>query len=132
MGALEFAVDVVTSGSVLLGAGVREQGAFPPAECAVKAASSVAGLHREGITEELAGRIPRPEDLVRTCLDLIPLTFEQAAAPYRLGDLDRPAIRRSRKARSPTTAAESLLGLLENGPQAAELRRWTAPRPHLV
>ncbi|GIF71294.1 hypothetical protein [Asanoa siamensis] len=123
--------DVVALHLWLLGqAGTRA--VFSADETALKLAYAVLTMRRAGVEEAL---LPRPDDIVRSCLDAMPVNRDAVATitdRRRLGDLGPDAMRLSRRARNLVRAARWHLEHVADPRLAAETHAWIAIEPHLV
>lgn len=105
---------------------------FSEAESAEKLAYFAAGMRRSGV--ELAV-LPSADDIVRACLDAIPVGLNEVAtlADRRdLGGLDRTQMRHSRQAKNLVSAAQWHLDAVLDVHLAAQLREWIDIKPRLV
>ncbi|MFB9907565.1 hypothetical protein [Allokutzneria oryzae] len=110
----------------------RAMEVYSAADAAVRTATFVAELHRQGIAREVAEVLPSADELVRACLAEIRIPPEKALTRGVFEDLDVNAIRRTRQAKILVDAAEKHAARLVDPRVAAELRRWTALKPYLV
>ncbi len=105
---------------------------FSEADSAEKLAYFAADMRRAGV--ELAV-LPSADDIVRACLDAIPVGLNEVAtlADRRdLGGLDRTQTRHFRQAKNLVSAAQRHLDDILDTHLAAQLRKWINIKPRLV
>ncbi|MEU5725925.1 hypothetical protein ABZ783_29450 [Micromonospora sp. NPDC047738] len=105
---------------------------FNEADSAEKLAYFAADLRRSGV--ELAA-LPSADDIVRACLDAIPVGLHEVAtlADRRdLGGLDRTQMRHSRQAKNLVSAAQWHLDGVQDTHLAAQVRELIDIKPRLV
>ncbi|MFI7426628.1 hypothetical protein ACIBPB_06535 [Micromonospora sp. NPDC049836] len=110
----------------------RARAVFTEAESVGKLAYFVADLRRSGV--EVA-ELPSADEIVRACLDAIPVGRHEVATLVDrrdLHDLDRTQMRHSRQARNLVNAAQWHLDEVHDPHLAAELREWIEIKPRLV
>jgi hypothetical protein len=111
----------------------QARGVFTRAEGAEKVAYFVADMRRAGA--ELPELLPSADDIVRACLDAIPVGRDQVAildARRDLQGLDRTQMRLSRQAKNLINAAQWHLDEVQDERLADQLRQWIAVKPGLV
>jgi hypothetical protein len=109
----------------------QAQAVFNEADSAEKLAYFTSDIRRAGV--ELAV-LPSADDIVRACLDTIPIGLNEVATlPDRrnLGGLDRTQTRHSRQAKNLVSAAQRHLDQVQDEHLAAQLRARIAIKPHL-
>ncbi|MCW3845186.1 hypothetical protein ONA70_34490 [Micromonospora yasonensis] len=105
---------------------------FSEAESAEKLAYFAAGMRRSGVESAV---LPSADDIVRACLDAIPVGLNEVAtlADRRdLAGLDRTQTRHSRQAKNLVSAAQWHLDAVLDTHLAAQLREWIDIKPRLV
>lgn len=105
---------------------------FTTAEYAEKLAYFVLRVRHTGT---VSPGLPSADDVVRACLQAIPVDPEQAVARGSgrdLVNLDPAQMRRSRQARILVNAAQWHLGAVRDRRLAGQLREWIALKPRLV
>ncbi|MFE9658201.1 hypothetical protein [Micromonospora sp. NPDC006431] len=110
----------------------RARGVFSEADSAEKLAYFAADTRRAGV--ELAV-LPPADDIVRGCLDAIPVGLNEVAmlvGRRGLGGLDRTRMRHSRQAKKLVSAAQWHLDDVLDPHLAAQLREWIDIKPRLV
>lgn len=110
----------------------RARAVFSEAESAEKLAYFAAEMRRAGV--ELAV-LPSADDIVRACLDAIPVGLNEVAtlADRRdLGGLDRTQMRHCRQAKNLVSAAQRHLDEVHDRHLAAQLREWIDIKPRPV
>ncbi|MCW3818485.1 hypothetical protein ONA91_28990 [Micromonospora sp. DR5-3] len=110
----------------------RARAVFSEAVSAENLAYFAAGMRRAGI--ELAV-LPSADDIVRACLDAIPVGLNEAATlddGRDLGGVDRTQMRHSRQAKNLVSAAQWHLDAVLDPHLAAQLREWIDIKPRLV
>lgn len=110
----------------------RDRRALSQVETAIQSSYFIAGLQRDGVDADVCNLLPPADDVVRTCLDLLPLGLGEAAERLEPNPLSVEAMRRSRQAKSLVTAAAPHLDNLDDEGLAVELRHWIALRTNLV
>lgn len=108
-------------------------GVFTRAESAEKVAYFAADMRRAGA--ELPELLPSADDIVRACLDAIPVGRDQMTmldARRDLQGLDRTQMRLSRQAKNLINAAQWHLDEVQDERLADQLREWIAVKPGLV
>jgi hypothetical protein len=106
---------------------------FTPAAIAEKLAYFLLDLRRTAV--DLAELLPSADDVVRACLDAIPVGLDEVATlddGRDLRSLDRSQMRLSRQAKVLTNAAQWHLDDVQDERLADELREWVAVKPRLV
>ena len=112
---------------------VRQAGvAFTQDESAQQTARFVTELHRLGFGPELTAVLPSSDSIVQACLRLIPLDRGEIPDVADLDRLDRPTLRRARRAKNLINAAEPYRTLVHDPDLAGELAEWIAVLPKLV
>jgi hypothetical protein len=79
--------------------------------------------------------LPSADDIVRACLDALPVPLNEVAmlADRRdLSGLDRTQMRQSRQAKNLVGAAQWHLDDVQNARLASQLREWIDVKPRLV
>ncbi|NYF60072.1 hypothetical protein [Micromonospora purpureochromogenes] len=111
----------------------QARGVFTRAESAEKMAYFVADMRRTWA--ELPELLPSADDVVRACLDAIPVGRDQVAMlddRRDLRGLDRTQMRLSRQAKNLINAAQWHLDEVQDERLADQLRDWIAVKPRLV
>ncbi|WFE47692.1 hypothetical protein [Verrucosispora sp. WMMD1129] len=111
----------------------QARGVLTRAESAEKVAYFAADMRRAGA--ELPDLLPSADDIVRACLDAIPVGRDQVpmlGARRDLHRLDRTQMRLSRLARNLVNAAQWHLDEVQDERLADQLREWIAVKPSLV
>ena len=104
----------------------HSRGALSATETAIRTAYFVQEQYeREGSRESILAVLPSPDEVVRACLDDLPMTFEQAARPTELSWTNIAAMRASRHAKNLITAASPHQGRLSDPRLSADLARWS-------
>jgi hypothetical protein len=84
---------------------------------------------------DLLDRLPSADEVVRACLQAIPIGVEEVALlddDRDLRRLDLMQMRQSRRAKNLVNAAQWHRDHVRDGDLADQLRRWTAVKPRLV
>lgn len=105
---------------------------FTPAESAEKMAYLVLALRRAGVA---LATLPSADDVVRACLDAIPVGLDQVPLlddRRDLHKLDLTQMRLSRQAKNLINAAQWHLDEIHDEQLAGQLRDWIAAKPRLV
>ncbi|MBM0224250.1 MULTISPECIES: hypothetical protein [Micromonospora] len=110
----------------------RAWAVFSDADSAEKLAYFVADMRRKGVALAV---LPSADDIVRACLDAIPVGLNEVAVLVdrrHLGGLDRTQMRHSRQARNLVSAAQGHLDEVLDTHLADQLREWIDIKPRLV
>lgn len=110
----------------------RARAVFSEAASAEKLAYFAGDMRRAGV--ELAV-LPSADDIVRACLDALPVGLHEVAIlddQRDLSGLDRTQMRHSRQAKNLVSAAQSHLDGVQDARLAAQLREWIDIRSRLV
>jgi hypothetical protein len=110
----------------------QHRGVFGPADAAAKIAYFVADARRAGV--DLAA-LPSADDVVRACLNAIPVALDTVAVLDDRRDLHRldpPQLRQSRQAKNLINAAAWHLDAVQDVDLATQLRQWLNIKPRLV
>jgi hypothetical protein len=84
----------------------RSRGSLSSTETAIRTACFVQEQYeREGSSKHVLAVLPSPDEVVRACLDDLPVSFERAARPTELSATNIAAMRASRHAKNLITAA---------------------------
>ncbi|GAA0968288.1 hypothetical protein [Actinocorallia libanotica] len=110
----------------------QEQGAFSPEETAIRIAAFTSSLRSRGYTSALTEVLPTADQVVRDCIDALPITLDQARTPCVLSAENLPAMRTSRRAKNLINAAAHHLPDLHDQALIEQLRAWIAVKPDLV
>ena len=111
----------------------QARGVFTRAESAEKMAYFVHDMRRA--EAELPQLLPCADDVVRACLDAIPVGRDQVAMlddRQQLRGLDHTRMRLSRQAKNLVNAAQWHLDEVQDERLANQLRAWIAIKPRLV
>ncbi|WP_106403154.1 hypothetical protein [Actinocorallia populi] len=106
----------------------HEDGVFEAGETAIR----VATFGFPGSAADLTDVLPTADQIVRDCLDALPITLDQAQVPCPPHARDLPAMRASRQAKNLINAAARHLPDLHDPALAEQLRAWIEARPGLV
>jgi hypothetical protein len=110
----------------------RDRAVFTQAETADKLAYSALHLRRAGVDPAV---LPSADEVVRACLDAIPVGLNEVAVLDDRRDLRRLDIthmRQSRHAKTLVSAAQWHLDDVQDAHLAARLREWIDIKPRLV
>jgi hypothetical protein len=110
----------------------KARAVFTEAETAEKLAHFTLTMRRTGVDLAL---LPSADDIVRACLDALPVPLNEVAmlADRRdLSGLDRTQMRQSRQAKNLVGAAQWHLDDVQNARLASQLREWIDVKPRLV
>ncbi|MFC5183590.1 hypothetical protein [Actinomadura harenae] len=107
-------------------------GAFGAGETAIRVSAFSSSLGFHGYAAELAGVVPTAEQIVRDCLDALPMPLDQARVPCVVSPENLPAMRASRQAKNLIGAAAQHLPDVRDHDLAERLRAWIEVKPGLV
>ncbi|MGI8329828.1 hypothetical protein ACRYCC_07665 [Actinomadura scrupuli] len=110
----------------------QEEGAFAADETAIRVAAVTSSLRARNYASEVIEVLPTSDQVVRDCLDALPITLAQAQIPCVLSPENLPAMRASRHAKNLINAAAHHLPELHDRAIAEQLRDWIAAKPNLV
>lgn len=103
-----------------------------PAETAIRISSLRSTLRYQERLDEVADIIPTPEQIVRACLNALPITLDQAQTPCRLHPDNIEAMRTTRQAKNLINAATPHLADLQDAELHDQLSRWISAKSNLA